>query len=49
MKRIKLFSLGPSLQDLETEVNDFIEDKSVVDIKFSSSRGMQDILVIYEE
>ena len=42
--KIKLFS-RTSIEELEQAVNQFIQDKNVVDIKYQSDR----VLVIYKE
>ena len=36
------------LKEAEYEINDFINDKNIIDVKFSSTQFTYDFLVIYE-
>lgn len=46
--KIKVFSYSDT-RELEKDVNEFISNVSVIDIKMGSSDKYTDILVIYDE
>jgi len=53
--KIKIFTNNMSLSEMERDINDFIKDKKVIDIKQSESNGGQDsffclnLTVLYED
>ena len=53
--KIKIFTNYMSLSEMERDINDFIKDKKVIDIKQSESNGGQDsffslhLTVLYED
>lgn len=53
MVKVKIFSKITKSQDLENNINDFINDKHVIDIKYQSFKYgnsiIENVMVIYEE
>lgn len=46
--RAKLIS-DSYIEDLEAEINDFIEDKKAIDIKYQYDDGYYTALIMYED
>lgn len=48
MKKIKIFErVFPDA--LEKDVNEFIAEHNVVDLQFQASRGMDHVMIVYED
>jgi len=47
MKQVKIFTSGKE-EVVTKNINEFIKDKNVIDIKFNTTECSYDVLVIYE-